>query len=90
MTEIEAQPEDDELERVERRLRLVVNLASAAFTLYVIWDYMKDRPQLAVWRARVENFVKINIDKPLEARRKMRKAESEVVFEAIQAVSGDD
>lgn len=85
MTEVEVEESEDELERVERKLRVVMNLASLALSLYVIWDYVRDKPEVLVWKQRIADAVR----KPIEARRTIRKAKAEVVFEAMQVVADE-
>ncbi len=80
---------DEEIERVERKLHLIMNLASLALSAYVIWDFVKDKPEVMVLRQKVGDFFRVNFVAPVNARRNLKKQEAQVVFEAMQAVTDD-
>lgn len=81
----EPEPGDD-AERLYRRMELIVRVASVAFSLCVMWDFLKDRPDVQVAKERVKAWVRTNVGAPIAARSKLKKEQAHVVYEALQIV----
>lgn len=69
-------------ERVGEYVRVAVILALLAVDLLIIYDQIKDRPDVVAWRARMAGAVA----GPLRRARELRRAEKHVVWEAISVV----
>lgn len=87
MTEVEPTPEElDQIDRQLGRVLLICNVAGALLGLYVMWDLVKDSPQIAEVRVQVKHWWAQNVGKQLAHRHWLRKEEAKTVFEAIQVV----
>ena len=69
-------------------IRIALMVVGMALNLWLMWDYMKDRPEMLIARRRVETWWEHNISGPEARLRALRKAEAETVFEALTIVEG--
>jgi hypothetical protein len=73
---------DDERADLAEWVRIAIICSLLAVDLIIVWEQVKDRPDVVIWRARItEAFVG-----PFRRARERRRAESRVVWEAMQAV----
>lgn len=75
--------EEDRAADLAEYLRLGMMLALAAVNLWMMWDAVKERPDVLVMRQRVRDAIAGR----WRQYRDMRRAEKHVVFEAMQAVT---
>lgn len=79
-------PEDEaEIDRTLNRVYAVIQITGAVLSLWVLWDYIKDMPDVVVYRERVKGFLETQVGR-LRKSRDIEKAERHAVFEAIQIV----
>ena len=77
-------PEEEEEYDVTGAIRVGLDIALTLASLYVLWVYMKDQPEVAATTERVAAWwTKVTTE-----GRRVKKMENEVVFEAIQTVDG--
>ena len=69
-------------------IRIAIMVVGLALNLWIMWDYMKDRPEVMVTRSRVRAWWDKNVSGPERRARWLRKAEGETVYEAITIVEG--
>lgn len=79
-TEVEEERDPTEV------IRLAIMAAGLAINAVILWDYIKERPEMLVLRRRLELWWQRNVTLPERAARALRKAEAETVFEAIGVV----
>jgi len=78
-------PETEQIEEdydVTGAIRVGLDVVLTALCLYVMWGYVKDQPEVAIVRRRVEGWWA----KVITAPQRLRKMSNEVVFEAIEVV----
>jgi hypothetical protein len=81
--------EEDELERDPTEvLRLIIMGIGLALNAVIMWDFLKERPEVLVMRQRLKNLWARHITNPEKAAKALRRAEGETVFEAINIVEG--
>lgn len=85
--ELDERPADDGDEGPDfsEALRIAVIVALLVVDVSIIWVQIKDRPDVVVWRAKMQEAVM----GPIRRRRAQRKAESHVVWEAIEVVEAN-
>lgn len=69
-------------------LRIGLILAILALNVYLAWDYVSEQPDWQVTKRKVAAWWGKVVVAPQEAASRMRKAEKQVVFEAMQVVDG--
>ena len=69
-------------------IRIAIMVAGLAFNLLILWDYMKDKPEVEISRRRVQAWWVRNVSGPEARVKALRKAEAETVFEALTIVEG--
>ena len=80
--------EEEELERDPTEVfRLIIMAIGLGLNALIMWDYLKDRPEVMVALKRLHNFWDRHITRPEKAARALRLAEGETVFEAITIVT---
>ena len=67
-------------------IRVALILVGLAINVYLMWDYVKDRPEVEVTRKRVQGWWERAVAAPLNAESKLRRMENQAVYEAIQVV----
>ncbi len=75
---------DDEDESIEiaNAVRIGIDVVLTLLCIYVMWGYVKERPEVETARARAAAWwVKVTTE-----GRRLKKMENETVFEAIQVV----
>ena len=81
-------PDEEEEYDVTGAIRVGLDIALTLASLYVLWVYMKDQPEVAATTERLAAWwTKVTTE-----GRRVKKMENETVFEAIQvvdSVSGD-
>jgi hypothetical protein len=84
------EPEDDVAEDRDPTewIRLALICFGLALNAWVIWDAVKERPEVLVWRQRWHDLLAERREAKAEARR-IDLEEKKTVFEAIQIVEGD-
>lgn len=75
---------DDEGTDLSEWVRIAIIGALLVIDASIIWIQVKDRPEVLVWRAKVKEA----IAGPIRRRKEHRRAESHVVWEAIEVVEG--
>lgn len=70
---------------VAEMLRVAVIFGLLAVDAWILWDAVKERPEMLVLRARVREMV----EAPIRRYREIRRAEKHVVWEAIDVVSSE-
>jgi hypothetical protein len=83
--------EVEEVEETERTdpteaIRIAVMAVGLALNLWIMWDYLKDRPEMLVLKHRMTTWWNRNVTDPERRARALRKAEAETVFEAMGVV----
>lgn len=63
-------------------LRLSLIFGLLVIDAWIMWEAVKDRPDMLVWRQKIHDA----IAKPWQRYREMRRAEKHTVWEAIQVV----
>jgi hypothetical protein len=76
---------EDEFAAVTEVLRIAVGIATLALTLYMTWDYVKDRPEWTVTKRRISLWW----DKFTMAPQRLKRMENETVFEAMEVVTAE-
>jgi hypothetical protein len=76
------EPADDERADLAEYVRIAIIFGLLVVDLLIVYEQIKDRPEFLIWRAKVTNAV----TGPFKRHREQRRAESRVVWEAIQAV----
>jgi hypothetical protein len=79
--------EEEEVDATEA-LRICVMVIGLVINAVIMWDYLKDRPDVMVARQRLRNLWAKHVTKPEKEARELRLATGEVVFEAITIVEG--
>lgn len=82
------EPEEELRRDPTELIRLLLLGLGLALNLYVLWDQYRDHPEVLVLRHRTHSWWDRTVAGPRRRRRAMRRAEGEVVFEAIQTVEG--
>lgn len=77
-----AEEETEEYPDVLEALRIGLVIVALALQAYLMWDYVKDRPEVEVTRRRMAAWW----NNVAHQHQRMRKMEHETVFEAIQVV----
>lgn len=85
MDDVETTTEEIERDPTEV-IRLAIMAVGLAINAVILWDYIKERPEMLVLRRRVEMWWQRNVTNPEKAARALKKAEGEVVFEALGIV----
>ena len=67
-------------------IRVALILVGLAINVYLMWDYVKDRPEVEMTRRRVQGWWERAVAAPLNAESKLRRMENQAVYEAIQVV----
>ena len=78
-------PEDEERDPTEA-IRVVIMIIGVALNVVIVWDYLKDRPDVMIARQRLKNLWTKHVTNPEKRARDLRRAEGETVFEAINIV----
>ncbi len=85
------EPEDDEAppRDLAEVVRVTLVLAALALNVWVMWDYLRERPEWVVARGRLTQWWAKVVITPQAAAARIRKMERETVFEALQIVDGE-
>jgi hypothetical protein len=82
--EAEEEPEVEQGQPLEA-VRIGIDVVLTLLCIYVMWGYVKDRPEVESARVKAAAWwTKVTTE-----GKRMRKAENETVFEAIQVVTTD-
>jgi hypothetical protein len=81
--------ETDETDPTEA-LRIAIMVVGLALNVWVMWDVLKDRPEIMVAKRRVAMWWDRHVAGPERRAKAMRKAEAETVFEAMGVLDGGD
>ena len=84
--EVEVETEEEYRDPTEK-IRIAIMVVGLAFNLWLMWDFVKDRPEFTVTRRRVQMFWERNVSGPEARVKAMRRAQNETVFEAMQIVA---
>ena len=68
-------------------LRIAIMAIGLVLNAWIMWDYLKERPEILVLRRRVEMWWARNVTSPEKRARALRKAEAETVWEAMGVVA---
>ena len=90
MDDVETQAEVDEDRDPTEVIRLAIMGVGLAINAIILWDYIKERPEMLVLRRRIELWWQRNVTNPEKAARALKRAEGEVVFEAMGVVENAD
>jgi hypothetical protein len=85
----DVETEEDEFTDPTEKIRIAIMVVGLAFNLWLMWDFVKDRPEFTVTRRRVQMWWEQTFTGPAAKVKAMRRAEGETVFEAMQIVGGD-
>ena len=88
MDDVETAGEEIERDPTEV-IRLAIMAVGLAINAVILWDYIKERPEMLVLRRRVEMWWQRNVTNPEQRAKALRKAEAETVFEAMNVLGGD-
>jgi hypothetical protein len=70
------------------KIRLAIIMVGLALNCWVMWDYLSDRPEIQIMKARAKKWWDKAVEAPAREAKKMRRAEAETVFEALTIVEG--
>jgi hypothetical protein len=70
-------------------VRVGLVLVALALNIWIMWDYVRDRPEILAARGRIVQWWGKVVVTPQAAAARVRKMERETVFEALQIVDGE-
>ncbi len=68
-------------------LRIAIMVVGLVLNAWIMWDYLKERPEVLVMKHRAARWWERNVTSPEKRARALRLAEGETVFEAIGIVT---
>lgn len=77
---------ETETEDPTEALRIAFMVLGMVLNLWIVYDYVKDRPDVMVARQRAKNWWGRVVTAPEKAAKALRLAEAETVFEAMEVV----
>jgi hypothetical protein len=85
----DVEPDTEQSDPTEA-IRIFIIMVGLAINVIMVWDYMKERPEVMVLRSRFEKWWENSVTNRERKARALRLAEGETVFEAITIVEGTD
>jgi len=71
-------------------IRIAIMVIGLVLNAVIMWDYIKDRPEVMVLGNRLRNFWARHVTRPEVEARELKRATGEVLFEAYTIVEGAD
>lgn len=82
--------DQEEREDAYEKARKVLLIVGLALQFYVLWDYLKDQPEYELQKRKILHWWDKKVAAPRRRAKKLRKMETETVFEAIMALDEEE
>jgi len=69
-------------------VRVAILVLGLALNVWMMWDYLRERPDVMIARRRLEMWWKRHVQDPERRAQEMRRMEGEMPFEATSIVEG--
>jgi len=69
-------------------VRIALLVIGLAFNAWVMWDYIRERPEVMIARRRLEQWWHRRVVAPEQRARDLRRMEGETIMEAMTIVEG--